>query len=149
MKIIWNISLKRTADIWQPRHWFPREMTSEKQAQNFHTDDASLPRSGYCFWLVEANFPRGTTSQKHYPDLGSDTSSVWNFCARFSDVIARETSGGVVNCGLFSQVSGTCETNESCNICTLSPLPQTRKRITETEHRRISSAVLRMYNALC
>ena len=27
-----------------------------------------------------------STNQKHYPDLGSDTSSVWNFCARFSDV---------------------------------------------------------------
>ena len=25
---------------------FPREMTSEKRAQKFHTDDASLPRSG-------------------------------------------------------------------------------------------------------
>ena len=25
----------------------------------------------------------------HYPDLGSDTSSVWNFCVRFSDVIWR------------------------------------------------------------
>ena len=27
-------------------YWFPREMTSEKQEQKFHTDDASLPRSG-------------------------------------------------------------------------------------------------------
>ena len=27
------------------------------------------------------------TNQKHYPDLGSDESSVWNFCPRFSDVI--------------------------------------------------------------
>ena len=26
------------------------------------------------------------TNQKHYPDLGSDTSSVWNFCARSTDV---------------------------------------------------------------
>ena len=34
-------------------------------------------------------FPRGTTNQKHYPDQGRDTSSVWNFCARFSDVISR------------------------------------------------------------
>ena len=41
------------------------------------------------FWLAEANFPRGTTDQKHYPDLCSDTSSEWNFCARFSDVIWR------------------------------------------------------------
>ena len=46
MKIMWNISLKRTADISRPRHWFPGEMTSEKQAPKFHTDDLSLPRSG-------------------------------------------------------------------------------------------------------
>ena len=39
----------------------------------------SLPRSGKCFRLV---VPRGkyiSTNQKHYPDLGSDASSVWNF----------------------------------------------------------------------
>ena len=32
--------------------------------------------------------PRGkfdSTNQKSYPDLGNDVSSVWNFCARFSD----------------------------------------------------------------
>ena len=40
-------------------------------------------------WLVESNFPRGTTNQEHYLDLGSDASSVWNFYARFSDVIWR------------------------------------------------------------
>ena len=32
---------------------------------------------------------RGTTNQKHYPDLGRAVSSVWNFCAHFSDVIWR------------------------------------------------------------
>ena len=26
---------------------------------------------------------------EHYPHRGSDTSSVWNFCSRFSDVISR------------------------------------------------------------
>ena len=31
-----------------------------------------------------------STNQKHYPDPGSDASSVWNFCARFSDVIWGE-----------------------------------------------------------
>ena len=30
-----------------------------------------------------------STNQKHYPDLGSNASSVWNFCTRFSDVISR------------------------------------------------------------
>ena len=28
-----------------------------------------------------------STNQKHYPELGSDASSLWNFWARFSDVI--------------------------------------------------------------
>ena len=30
-----------------------------------------------------------SANQKHYPDLGSVASSVWNFCPRFSDVISR------------------------------------------------------------
>ena len=28
-----------------------------------------------------------STNHKHFPNLGSDSSSVWNFCAHFSDVI--------------------------------------------------------------
>ena len=46
---LWSICflprLKR-ADTSQRRHWFPREMTTEKGVQKFHTDDASLPRTG-------------------------------------------------------------------------------------------------------
>ena len=61
---------------------FHREMTSTERTQKFYTDDVSLPRSGWCFRLVEEPFPRGMTNQKHYPSLSSDTSSVWNFCAR-------------------------------------------------------------------
>ena len=30
------------------------------------------------------------TDDVRYPDLGSDASSVWNFCSRCSDVISRE-----------------------------------------------------------
>ena len=30
-----------------------------------------------------------STNQKYYPDLSSDASSVWNFWARFSDVVSR------------------------------------------------------------
>ena len=46
------------------------------------------------------------TNQKHYPDLVSDASLVWNhyFCARFSDVISRETSDDVAKSRLFSEV---------------------------------------------
>ena len=43
------------------------------------------------WWRIttQIRVPRGTTNQKHHPDLGSDTSSVCNFCAWFSDVISR------------------------------------------------------------
>ena len=48
-----------------------------------------LTYRGTSIILVEINLPRGKTNQKHYPDLGSNASSVWNFCARFLDVIWR------------------------------------------------------------
>ena len=48
-----------------------------------------------------------SANQKHYPDLGSDTSSVRNFYVRFSDVISGGTSGGVVKCRLFSRAKAT------------------------------------------
>ena len=39
--------------------------------------------------MVESKFPTRTTNQKRYPDLGSDASSVWNFCVCISDAIWR------------------------------------------------------------
>ena len=49
------------------------------------------------------------TNQKHYPDLGSDASSIWNFCARFDSQMSfdGETSGTVDKCRLFSQATST------------------------------------------
>ena len=69
--------------------WFPYEMTPEKQAQKCHTDNPSLPRSGQYFWLVAQSEKFASTNQMHQPDLGSDSSSVWNFYARLSDVVSR------------------------------------------------------------
>ena len=96
---------EKTAYILPRHNWFPREMMSEKRAQKCHNDDASLPRSGQCFRLAEANFPRGTTNQKHYLDLGtgSDASTIWNFCTRFSTSFRGETSGDIAKRQLFSQ----------------------------------------------
>ena len=51
-----------------------------KWVQKFHNDDVSLPR----FWLVVLRDKFASTNQKHCPDQGSDTSSVWNFCTPFS-----------------------------------------------------------------
>ena len=38
--------LQKTADILPRHRWFFHEMKSEKRVRKFHTDDASLPRSG-------------------------------------------------------------------------------------------------------
>ena len=40
-----RVQPEKTADIWRRYHWFPRQITSEKRAQKFHTYDASLPRA--------------------------------------------------------------------------------------------------------
>ena len=51
-------------------------------------------RQRYCTAIIRQVFilPRwkfASTNQKHYLVLGSDTSSVWNFCTRFPEVISR------------------------------------------------------------
>ena len=51
-----------------------------------------LPRSGYncsVFWLVILHGKSAPGNQKHYPDLGSDRSSSWNFSTFFSDVLSQ------------------------------------------------------------
>ena len=45
-KTVIDIRYEKTAYISQRLQRFPRETTSEKRAQKFHIDDASLPRSG-------------------------------------------------------------------------------------------------------
>ena len=42
----------------------PQNDVWETSAEIPCTDDVSLPRSGYCFSLVKANFPRGMNNQK-------------------------------------------------------------------------------------
>ena len=41
-----NIAWENSRHLATLNHWFSRQMTSEKRAQKFHTDDSSLPRSG-------------------------------------------------------------------------------------------------------
>ena len=60
----------------------------------------SLPRSGQCFWLV-----------KHFLDLGSDVSPVWNFCTHFSDFISRGKQWW--HCGMSTVFLGQSLENEN------------------------------------
>ena len=64
--------------------------------------------------LVETKFPRISTNQRHYLDLGSGTSSVWNFCTRcfasfcvllvvFQTSFCEGSSGDLAKRRLFSQ----------------------------------------------
>ena len=41
-----NIAWENSRHLATLNHWFSRQMTSEKRAQKFHTDDALLSRSG-------------------------------------------------------------------------------------------------------
>lgn len=57
--------------------WFLHKMTSERPLQKFHIDDVTLPRSEKCIWPVMPKRKFSSVNQKHYLDLGSDTSSVF------------------------------------------------------------------------
>ena len=80
-------------------------MTTEKGAQKFHTDDASLPRSGSASdWLNQishAAWPIRSTTQ-----IWVVTSHQYGISALFSQTSFRgETSGSVSKCRLFSQAN--------------------------------------------
>ena len=77
------------------QHRFSREMMSVKRLQKFHTDDVSAPKSLVQISLVGRSI-RSTTQRL----------SVWNFCARSSDVNYRENQCGAANCRLFSKARG-------------------------------------------
>ena len=95
---------EKTAAIWRRCHWFPRQMTSEKRALKFHTDDATLPRSGQCFWLNQVS---------HVARPIRNTNQIWvvtrhqcGISALVSQTSFRwETGGGVAKCRPFSQAT--------------------------------------------
>ena len=79
---IWSLSKLRTG--W-PLAWENgRHLAMAPKVSSWNDVWAKSAEIPY-WWRVTTQ----STSQKHYPDLGSDASSVWNFCARFSDVISR------------------------------------------------------------
>ena len=89
--------LQKTADILRHQHWLSNERMSEDES----TDDLSLPGLAL-------------TNQKPYPDLGSDTSSVWNFCVFCSDIDHFEVKPVVAsqNVGCFLrqvEINITCD----------------------------------------
>ena len=76
-----------TTDISRCRHWFSRQLTSEQRLQRFHTNDVSLAFD----WSGVPQGKLALTNQSTIPHLGSNRSSIWNFCACSSDIISRGT----------------------------------------------------------
>ena len=63
---------EKRAEISRRHNWFPREMTSEQRLQKFHTDDASLSRSGKCIFSVGCLWhSHGKNPVRLYPKLQS------------------------------------------------------------------------------
>ena len=80
-------------------------MASEKRAQKFHTDDASLHWSGWCFWLVAPREKFDSTKQKHY-QMRVVTRHQYGIAALVSETsFGGETSGSVAKCRLLSQAT--------------------------------------------
>ena len=68
-----------------PMKWHPRNECRNFILMSHHypdLDSALNFNQSTIFWLV--------VNLKHFPDLGSDMSSVWNFCACYSGVISLE-----------------------------------------------------------
>ena len=76
---VFNSSLKKQPTFPDAGTGFSGEMTSEKRAQKFRTDDVSLFFCVSAFDWVKQRVKFASANQKYYPDLVSDTSSVWNY----------------------------------------------------------------------
>ena len=76
---IFNSGLKKQPTFVDAGTGFSREMTSEKRAQKFRTDDASLSFCVSAFDWVKQRGKFASANQKYDPGLVSDTSSVWNY----------------------------------------------------------------------
>ena len=93
----------------------PREMTSELLLllRNERRNSILMTRHYRQIWVVLLICWRNIlANQRPYPDLGSDASSVWNFCAGLSTTVTwlrrhfagTPASGGVETFRFFSQL---------------------------------------------
>ena len=86
---VWRRSLRKQPTFGDATAGFLAKWRLRNKRRNSVLMTHHYPDLGilYCFLLVVPHGKFDSANQKHYPDLGSDTSSVWNFCTRFSDVI--------------------------------------------------------------
>ena len=122
---------EKKADKSQRHNRFPREMTSEERLQKFsllqmtcHYPDLGSASD----WLKQSSLmarPIRRTTQ-----MGGETSSVWNFCSRSSDVISRG------KCRLFFHA-----TIQRANVCKPSQLRKSSVPSTSS-HSLLSQSII-------
>lgn len=87
----------------------PPNITSEEEAQKFHTDDVSLhPDLGSVSdWSCCKGNLLNSTKYEHYLVMVSDMSSIWSGITAVIPQTSfhRATSDGFLKCKLFSQAS--------------------------------------------
>ena len=140
--------LEKTVDIWRSYHCFPHQMTFEKRAQKFHTDDASLPRSclppkciTFVFnfsWVIQSSKEKLRTMLMQ--NFGRETRCIMGDVnmANISPVHCWPTTPNVVGCNMLlpfvHPVACSCTKFEtSLRICT--------NRRTNPQYRWPNSAV--------
>ena len=102
--------LEKTADIWRRYHWFPREMTSERRncilmTRHFPDLDSASDWLKQISHAAEWSCREGHFLQRirSTSQICVCTSSVWNFCARFSSVISGGNQWRCRKMSAFSQ----------------------------------------------
>ena len=81
-----------------------REMFSLRKQPTFSDATTGFPAK----WRLRNECRNSVLMTRHYPDLGSDTSSVWYFSARFSDIISRGNQWWRRGMSAVSQAWGRC-----------------------------------------
>ena len=109
-------------------------MKLSKRAQKIQTPWRRVTTQIWAVLLISwGKFP--SISQTRYPDLGSDASSVWNFCARFSNAISRGIQWQRRKKAFSSGYLLTKQMNDSSNV----PRPENNTRCVFTGNWKSSS----------
>ena len=88
---------ENTTDISRLHHCFPVKWRLRTAVRKEDINSILMTSTTRIWVVLLIGWSKSSTNQKHYLDLGSDASSVWNFCTCFSDVISQN----LAKCWLF------------------------------------------------
>ena len=78
-----------------------RQLGSLRKQRTFCDATTGLPTK----WHLRNECRNSILMTRHFRQLGSDTSSVWNFCVHFAKSFCDEAGGGSTKCQMFTQAN--------------------------------------------